>query len=93
MTDWRRSYADQKPEALDFTSSPTTVYERKDFEEIEVPSMMEGEEPRTQWTYLEKTYTRDEYYQIKAITDAISLKHDNEVIDDYTNSLLEEGIL
>ena len=99
MTQWIVSQCgyNDKPSALDTTSSPTTVYERRNFKEIIVPAVEEGEEDTTMWEYEERTYTKEEYDMITSTRDtivpAISFKHDNDIIDEYTVNLIEEGLL
>lgn len=96
MTDWRTVYGDinNKPALVDTTSSPTTVYLRRNIEEVEVTDDM-GDEPvtRKQWKYEERTCTHDEYNIAKLSTEMVELKHDTDVIDDYTAMLLKEGLL
>ena len=99
MTAWIISQCgyNDKPAALDTTSSPTTVYERRNFKEVTVPAIEEGEEPTVMWEYEERTFTKEEYDMITATTEsvapAISFKHDNDIIDEYTINLIEEGLL
>ena len=95
MTDWKYAYCDGEhmPKALDTTSSEVYVYERKDFEKITVPATGEGEEETTQWKYLERSYTKEEYDQITATAEKVQFKHENDIIDEYTAELIEEGII
>lgn len=99
MTDWRLVYSDysNKPELVDTTSSPTTVYLHKDIEEVEIPDPMNEGETRKQWKYFERTCTQEEYniamLSSELSATAIELKHDTEVIDNFTATLIEEGIL
>ena len=99
MTDWRVVYSDysNKPEVLDTTSSSTTVYFRKDIEEVEIADPMNEGETHKHWKYLERTCTQEEYNIAKLSSElsasVIELKHDSDVIDSYTTMLLEEGLL
>ena len=99
MTQWTISQCgyNDKPSELDTTSSPTTVYERRNFKEITVPAIEEGEEETKMWEYEERTFTKEEYDLITAtsesIVPAIGFKHDNDIIDEYTLNLMEEGLL
>lgn len=95
MTDWRIAYSDynNKPAVIDTTMSPTTVYIRKDIEEIDVTDPMNEGETHKQWKYLERTCTHEEYAVAQLSSEMIQLKHDTEVIDSYTTSLIEEGLL
>lgn len=99
MTDWRLVYSDysNKPALIDTTSSATTVYLRKDVEEVEIEDPMHEGETRKQWKYMERTCTHEEYNIAKLSSElsasVIELKHDSDVIDSYTAMLLEEGLL
>lgn len=98
MTEWREAYSgiEPKPEAIDTTSSPTTVYLRKDFEEVDVPSAgmeEEGSEPTKQWKYQERTCTPEEYAIATLSAEQIQLRHEGDIIDEYTMELMEEGLL
>lgn len=60
MTDWRNVIGSQEtqPEEWDTTSSPTTVYQRRDVQ----PYHEETEDGEINgWQYQERTYTRAEY--------------------------------
>lgn len=99
MTEWHEAYTDinHKPEAVDTTSSPTTVYLRKDFEEVEMPNDTMGEEeptgPKKQWKYLERTCSHEEYNTASLSTEMIVLRRESEIIDEYTEELMEGGLL
>ena len=95
MTDWRISQCgyNDKPSEYDTTSSPTTVYQRRNIEEVTVPAVEEGKEDTKMWQYEERTYTREEWDMLNAMSETINFKHDNDIIDDYTTSLIEEGLL
>ena len=95
MTDWTYAYSDGEhvPVALDTTSSEVYVFERKDFELVESPATEEGEEPTKQWRYLERSYTKAEYSQINATAEKVELKHESDIVDEYTAELIEQGLL
>lgn len=95
MTDWRVVYSDynNKPATVDTTSSESVVYLRKNIEEVEVTDPMHEDEPRKQWKYLERTCTHEEYDTALLSSELVELKHDSDVIDNYTMSLIEEGLL
>ena len=101
MTDWHVCYTDalhEKPAEIDKTSSPTTVYVRKDFELV--PGVqIEGETEKAidQWKFLQKEYTQEEYAMIvetaSKAAESISIKHENDIKDEYTLELIEGGLL
>ena len=97
MTDWklvRGGTAENKPAEIDNFSSETTVYIRKDFNLIPIKFPMDdsGEETFV-WEYLEKTYTKEEWVLISETTNAINIKHENDIRDEYMIELIEGGIL
>lgn len=69
MTDWKTVYDSRSttPEALDATSSSSTVYERRDIRREKVP-VGGGENAATeeQWVYEQREYTREEYEMMRA---------------------------
>lgn len=65
MTNWYKAQAMEMPEEYDKTSSPTTVYQRKDIRKIELPAM-EGQEKVEGFEYMERQMTQEEYAQIQA---------------------------
>ena len=96
--EWKTVYCgyDNKPEAIDTTSSSTTVYERRNFEEVVTKlSSLDGEEEKEikQWKYEERTYPKSQYELIQAVVEKINLKHESEVIDKFTEELVEGGML
>lgn len=52
--------SDRRPDTIDRTSSPTTVYVRENITQRDVP-VAEGEEPRKEYVYDETQYTLMEY--------------------------------
>ena len=94
MVEWIVAYSDyeNKPEVVDTKSSPTTVYLRKDIEEYTTTDP-ETKEERRGWKYLEKTMTQQEYALAVNTAEMTQLRHDSDVIDEYTMSLIEEGII
>ena len=96
MTNWKEAYSSYdapKPAELDTTSSPTDVYERKDFEIVTHPAIEEGEEERKEWKYLERTLSREEYNLVTLTTEKVELRHENDIRDDYMVELIEGGII
>lgn len=91
MTDWRQVTGDIVPALIDRTSSPTTVYERKDVQPV-TRTDIDGTE-RTQYTYLERTFTQAEYDIIEGVTEKVQLRHETDIIDEYTMELVSEGVI
>lgn len=103
MPEWYTAYcvADNPPPELEVTIHH--VYERKDFELIELPSMHPDntdengetieEEPTTQWKYLERVFTREQYENAALAAEKINLRHETDIIDEYTETLMEEGVI
>jgi hypothetical protein len=104
MTDWKIVHGDIEPAEIDTTSSPTTVYERRNIKyvEPEVVTTESGEvdsetTPTPYWEYEERTYTPDEYKMVVEMANRvgqnIEIKRESEIIDEYTLSLIEEGVI
>lgn len=93
MKDWKKSSApyEYKPAEIDTTSSPTTVYERRNFVEV-TRKDTEGNDQKY-WEYEERTYTKDEYSMVTAVTEKVALKHESDIIDVYTAELVEGGLI
>lgn len=68
------------PQLVDITSSPTTVYLRKNIKAVEVEDEMTGRN-RTEYHYDEATVTKDEY---------ITMLHEQQEV---TDEALQELIL
>ena len=66
MTNWKESETaqEEKPQETDTASSPTTVYERRNFAQIQ----REQQDGSTQalWTYEEREMATEEYEKMKA---------------------------
>ena len=62
MIPWHavRDSRPDKPAALDATSSPTTVYARRNIRQETRTDPM-TDEPYTEWEYEQQEYTREEY--------------------------------
>lgn len=60
MTDWRKVTGSQseRPQEFDTDSSPTTVYQHRNIEQITVEN---GETTTTLWQYDEREMTPEEY--------------------------------
>ena len=69
MTDWKTVHDSRTttPEALDATSSSSTVYERKN---IRLAAVVDGigdtDATVTEWVYEQREYTREEYDMMRA---------------------------
>jgi hypothetical protein len=64
MKDWREARGCEKPEEFDTTSSPTTVYQRRNIEKV-IEKDMSGNEV-VYYKYDERTMTHDEYSNLKS---------------------------
>ena len=93
MTDWKKVYSDIKPELLDTTSSQSVVYERKDLHQEEVPNPFDEEaEPRQQWVYDEREYSKDEYEALHSPAFEMLMQNLSEVEVNLISLSLGEGI-
>lgn len=108
MTDWKKVTGTQpnKPEEVDRTSSPSTVYLRKNIEQV--IREIEGSDGKmqnvTEWQYDEREMTVEEYENMvlmksvvkentSGIVESVTQFQKNKVIDEYTMQLVEEGLL
>lgn len=93
MTEWKKSSApyDYKPEEIDTTSSPTTVYQRRNFKEV-VRTDIDGNEEKY-WEYEERKFTRAEYSMASIVAERVEIKHESDIIDAYTEELVEGGLI
>lgn len=107
MTDWKKVTGTQpeRPEEIDRTSSPSTVYLRKNIEQVE--KEVEGADGKiqtvTEWQYDEKEMTVEEYENMalmksvveentSGIVESVTQFQKDAVIDEYTQQLIEEGL-
>lgn len=69
-----KSISNERPQAVDNTSSPTTVYLRKNIEAIEIEDVETGNK-RTEYHYEEAAVSKDEYIDMlrSQIEDAESI--------------------
>ena len=108
MTDWKKVTGTQpdKPEEVDRTSSPSTVYLRKNIEQV--TREVEGNDGKIQtvneWQYDEKEMTVEEYENMalmktvveentSGIVESVTQFQKDAVIDEYTQQLMEEGVI
>ncbi len=69
MTDWKTVHDSRTttPEALDATSSSSTVYERRNIRrETVVDGIGDTDATVTEWVYEQREYTREEYDMMRA---------------------------
>lgn len=69
MTDWKTVHDSRNttPEALDATSSSSTVYERRNIRrETVVDGIGDTDATVTEWVYEQREYTREEYDMMRA---------------------------
>ena len=108
MTDWKKVTGTQpeRPEEIDRTSSPSTVYLRKNIEQVE--KEVEGADGKiqtvTEWQYDEKEMTVEEYENMalmksvveentSGIVESVTQFQKDAVIDEYTQQMIEEGLI
>ena len=84
MKNWQRVQGSQvnKPSEFDTTSSPTTVYQRKNIQRIEIENM-DGTKSEL-WEYDERTMTHEEY---SVIAEIVETQKDIAAIEDVLCSL------
>lgn len=108
MKDWKKVTGTQqeRPEEIDRTSSPTTVYLRRNIEQVE--KEVEGSngdvQTVTEWRYEEREMTVEEYENMalmksvveentSGIVESVTQFQKDAVIDEYTQQLIEEGLI
>lgn len=108
MTDWKKVTGTQteRPEEIDRTSSPSTVYLRRNIEQVE--REVEGADGETQtvteWQYEEREMTVEEYENMalmktvveentSGIVESVTQFQKEAVIDEYTEQLIEKGLI
>lgn len=77
------------------SSSPTTVYQRRNIEQIKV-EQTDSDETVSMWQYEEREMTPAEYSQMQITqesTDAILAFNRQAVLDEFTAELIEGGVL
>lgn len=104
MKEWREVFGTEatKPEEFDVTASPTTVYQRRNIRQ-ETKTEADGKKV-TGWQREERELTLEEYGQLKLVQEVVKENtseivtsvtefNENEVIDRYTEQLIEEGVI
>lgn len=71
--------------------SPNGVYLRKNI--IEAEHSGSNEQSPVKMFQYDEAFLLPEDYQAYLIAEAVRLRHENDIIDDYTLTLVEEGIL
>lgn len=107
MKEWKmqRGTQQERPEEIDRTSSPTTVYLRRNITQIRNEAENEPEENNTlEWQYEEQEMTVEEYENMlvmqqvmtqntETIVESVTQFQKDAVIDEYTMQLVEEGLI
>lgn len=108
MTEWKNVAGTQpeKPEEIDRTSSPSTVYLRRNIRQVTRDTEDGFGEKRsaTEWQYEEKEMTIEEFESMKVvesvvkentagIVESVTSFQKDAVIDEYTQQLIEEGLI
>ena len=108
MTDWKKVTGTQpdKPEEVDRTSSPSTVYLRRNIKQTtrEIEDSDGKMQTVTEWQYDEKEMTVEEYENMalmksvveentSGIVESVTQFQKDAVIDEYTQQLIEEGLI
>lgn len=91
---WKKAESLLKPIEIDSKSSIDGVYIRKNING-EIRQDEQGQE-YTVFCYDEVFLTRAEYERyllVNELTSSVELKHENDIIDNYTLQLIEGGIL
>lgn len=105
MTDWKKVIGSERPEEVDRTSSPTTVYLRRNIEQVQKEvDGIDGEMQTTEWQYEEMEMSIAEYNSMllmqkvvsentAEIIESVTKFQKEAVIDEYTQQLIEEGVI
>lgn len=104
MTEWREVFGteDTQPDEVDVTASPTTVYQRRNIKKITKNDVYGGE--ITGWQREEREMSREEYDRLilmqeivassaTGIVENVTQFQKDAVIDEYTQQLIEEGVI
>lgn len=108
MKEWKLQQGTQlkRPEEVDRTSSPTTVYLRRNIKQVtkEVEGMSGEMQKMSGWEYEEQEMTVEEYENMlimqqvvtentSGIVESVTQFQRDAVIDEYTAQLIEEGLI
>ena len=92
MTDWSKVRGSVKPLEIDTTSSPSTVYLRRNIEEVEVEDQQSGETIK-EWQYDEMTLSHSEWDKMQSIYPIIKSSMDDTSALEVRTSQAEDAIL
>lgn len=106
MKDWKTVTGTQpeRPAEVDRESSQTTVYLRKNIRQVEQKEAEDSEETVKTWKYEERELTIAEYESMilmqqvvsentSGIVESVTQFQRDAVIDEYTEKLIEEGVI
>lgn len=106
MKDWKTVTGTQpeRPAEVDRESSPTTVYLRKNIRRVEQKEAEDSEITVSVWQYEEQELTAQEYESMilmqqvvsentSGIVASVTQFQRDAVIDEYTEQLIEEGLI
>ena len=106
MTEWKlqRGTQMEHPKEVDRISSPTTVYLRRNIQQVAIPVSEGSEETIMEWQYEEKEMSVEEYNNMllmqqiitentQGIVESVTEFQKEAVIDEYTEQLIEEGLI
>lgn len=106
MKDWKTVTGTQPecPAEVDKESSPTTVYLRKNIRQVEQKEAEDSGETVSVWQYEEQELTVQEYESMilmrqvvsenaSGIVESVTQFQRDVVIDEYTEQLIEEGLI
>ena len=104
MKEWEEVFGteSEKPKEIDTQQSPTTVYQRRNIRK-EIREKWDGTKI-IGWLREERELTVEEYQQMtfmqqivtestKEIAEAVTMFQKDAVIDEYTEQLIEEGLI
>ena len=104
MKEWREVFGTEtvRPEEFDTQQSPTTVYQRRNIKQT--TKTEEDGTKVTGWQREEREMTVEEYHQMmlmqqvisdntSAIVESVTGFQKEAVIDEYTQQLIEEGLI
>lgn len=104
MKEWREVFGTEatKPEEFDTQQSPTTVYQRRNIKRT-TKTEQDGTKV-TGWQREERELTMEEYHQMilmqqvvsentSGIVESVTQFQKDAVIDEYTEQLIEEGLI
>ena len=96
MKEWREVFGTEaeQPEEFDTTASPTTVYQRRNIKKA-TKEDADGKKI-TGWQREEREMSREEYDRLtlmQEVVESVTQFQKDAVIDEYTQQLIEEGLI